>query len=91
MCSLPLASSTPPTAAGRSLRDPSGIMSSIESILMSSCLGGVSIKCPLTVEYCLGISLPGSPLFHSFLLNAGASSNVASLGVIPGGRLLSRE
>ena len=49
---------------------------------MSSCLGGVSIKCPLTVEYCLGLSLPGSPLFHSFLLNASAPSSAAKLGVI---------
>ena len=82
MCSHFLSSSsTPPTAAGRSLRDPSGVMFSVESILMSSCLGGVSIKCPLTVEYCLGISLPGSPLFHSFLFNASASSNAATLGV----------
>ena len=50
---------------------------------MSSCLGCVGVNCLLTVEYCLGISSPGSPLFHSFLLNACASSNAAELGVIP--------
>ena len=49
---------------------------------MSSCLGCGGVKCPHTVEYCLGMSSLGSPLLHSLLLNAWALSNAAKLGVI---------
>ena len=77
LCSL-LESSAP----GKLLRDPSGVTSRVESILMSSCLGCVGVKCLHTVEYYLGMSSPGSPLFHSFLLNIWASSKAARLGVI---------
>ena len=49
---------------------------------MSSCLGCVGVRCLHTVEYCLGMSSLGSPLLHSLLLNAWASSNAAQLGVI---------
>ena len=49
---------------------------------MSSYLGGVGVRCPLIVEYCQGISSPGSPLLHSFCFKAEPSSRAARLGII---------
>ena len=73
---------SPPVAAGKSQRDPYGVTFKVESILMSSCLGCVGVRCPHMVEYCLGMSSLGSPLLHPLLLKAWASSKAATLEVI---------
>ena len=70
-------------AAGMSSKDPPGVMFRDGSILMSSYLGIVGVKCPPILEYWQGISSPGSPQIHSFCFNDGASSKAAKLGVIP--------
>ena len=82
-CSLSLVSSILPTAAGKSLRDPSRVKFKDGSNLIFSCLGVTGVKYPLIVVYCHGISSPGSPLIHSLCLNDGTSSNAIKLGVIP--------
>ena len=55
------------------------------SILMSSLLGVVGVKCPPILEYWQGTSFPGSPQIHSLCFNDGASSKATKLGVIPEG------
>ena len=70
-------------AAGRFLRDPSGVTFRVESICISSCMQvELEANAQLKVEYCLGTSSPGSTLFHSFLIRVWASSKTARLGVI---------
>ena len=81
--SLSLASSVLPTAASKSLRDPSGVKFKDGSNLISSCLGVTGVRCLLIDVYCHGTSSPGSPLIHSLHFNDGTSSNAAKLGVIP--------
>ena len=70
-------------AAGISAKDPSGVTFKDGSILMSSHLGIVGVKCPPILEYWQGISSPGSLQIHSLCFKDGASSKVAKLGVIP--------
>ena len=75
-------STFPLDAVRMSFRDPSGVTFKVESILISSYLGLVGVRCPQGVEYYLGISSPGSLLVHSFFINAWTSSNATRLGVI---------
>ena len=80
-CWLTRSLSVPPIAADKPSTDSSGVTLKGVSILISSYAGAVGVNLPSLVEYMWGVSICGSPLFHSFPFKVDASSRATKLGV----------